>query len=122
MLDVMEELLAIENQASKILKKSSDKDKIFAEILEMLKKEIDSKINVFFEDEINKYEKKIYLGKKKGYVKLNLEQINLFLIWKKNLKEKRKSGLTIILKSSWRIINEWQGFENKIEDYEIKFI
>ena len=122
MLDVMEELLAIENQASKILKKSSDKDKIFAEILEMLKKEIDSKINVFFEDEINKYEKKIYLGKKKGYVKLNLEQINLFLIWKKNLKEKRKTGSAIILKSSWRIINEWQGFENKIEDYEIKFI
>ena len=106
MLDVMEELLAIENQASKILKKSSDKDKIFAEILEMLKKGIDSKINVFFEDEINKYEKKNLFRQKKGYVKLNLERINLCLIWKKNLKEKRKSGLTIILKSSWRIINE----------------
>ena len=65
MLDVMEELLAIENQASKILKKSSDKDKIFAEILEMLKKEIDSKINVFFEDEINKYEKKNLFRQKK---------------------------------------------------------
>ena len=65
MIDVMEELLAIENQASKILKKSSDKDKIFAEILEMLKKEIDSKINVFFEDEINKYEKKNLFRQKK---------------------------------------------------------
>ena len=46
MIDVMEELLAIENQASKILKKSSDKDKIFAEILEMLKKQLPLRLQV----------------------------------------------------------------------------
>lgn len=65
MIDIIEELLAIENQAGKVLKKSSDKEKIFAEILEDLKKEIESKINIFFEDEISKYEKKNSFRQKK---------------------------------------------------------
>ncbi len=65
MTDVIEELLAIENQASEILKKSSNKNKIFAEILETLKKEIESKMNIFFETEISKYEKKNLFRQKK---------------------------------------------------------
>ena len=62
---LIEELLAIEDQASKILKKNNDKDKIFFFFLEMSKKEIESKMNVFFEDEINNHEKKILFRQKK---------------------------------------------------------
>lgn len=93
MLDVMEELLAIENQASKILKKSSDKDKIFAEILEMLKKEIDSKINVFFEDEINKYEKKNLFRQKKRLREIEFRADKFISDMEKEFKREKENWL-----------------------------
>ena len=93
MLDVMEELLAIENQASKILKKSSDKDKIFAEILEMLKKEIDSKINVFFEDEINKYEKKNLFRQKKRLREIEFRADKFMSDMEKEFKREKEKWL-----------------------------
>ena len=93
MIDVMEELLAIENQASKILKKSSDKDKIFAEILEMLKKEIDSKINVFFEDEINKYEKKNLFRQKKRLREIEFRADKFMSDMEKEFKREKEKWL-----------------------------
>ncbi len=93
MIDVMEELLAIENQASKILKKSSDKDKIFAEILEMLKKEIDSKINVFFEDEINKYEKKNLFRQKKRLREIEFRADKFISDMEKEFKREKEKWL-----------------------------
>ena len=93
MIDVMEELLAIENQASKILKKSSDKDKIFAEILEMLKKEIDSKINVFFEDEINKYEKRNLFRQKKRLREIEFRADKFISDMEKEFKREKEKWL-----------------------------
>ena len=93
MIYVMEELLAIENQASKILKKSSDKDKIFAEILEMLKKEIDSKINVFFEDEINKYEKKNLFRQKKRLREIEFRADKFMSDMEKEFKREKEKWL-----------------------------
>lgn len=104
MTDIIEELLAIESQAGKVLKKSSDKDKIFAEILEMLKKEIESKMNIFFKNEIEKYEKKNLFRQKKRLHEIEF-RANKFI---SDMEKKFKNEL-----EKW--LNDY--FKKLLEDY-----
>ena len=94
MINIIEELLAIENQAGKILKKNSDKNKIFAEILEGLKKEIESKINIFFEDEINKYEKKNSFRQKKRLHEIQFRADKFISDMEKEFNNKKEKWLS----------------------------
>lgn len=93
MIDVIEELLAIENQAGKILKKSSDKDKIFAEILEILRKEIETKMNIFFEDEVSKYEKKNLFRQKKRLREIEFRANKFISDMEKKFKNEKEKWL-----------------------------
>lgn len=65
MINVIGELIDIEDKASKILKKEDNREKVFDEILEILEKEIELKIDCFVEKEIKKRTRREIFDQKK---------------------------------------------------------
>lgn len=65
MANVIGELIDIEDKASEILKKNDNREKVFNEILVMLKKEIELKVSYFVEEEIKKCARKKIFDQRK---------------------------------------------------------
>ena len=107
MINVIGELIDIEDQASKILKKDNSEEKIFNEIVEMLKKEIELKLNYLVEEEIKKTEKKNLLDQRKRLHEIEFRVDTCIADMKKRFANEKDEWLNFYLEDIKKISEDF---------------